>query len=287
MYNLLRSEEGRDHFTRKILSFTGKIISDDDGDGYIDTIVKYKNGTISDFALDANQDTEYDLEIVFESQGVPVNAVSFITGFNSKARIYWERYPFVNNAVLNEEEYFFRPADFQYTPLEFIELGGSGNISASLYPVLAPLNTDLSRRALVFACTRLTRPSVEFENGRETFFMERGIPLQSEEKISGGALNGGTASVTQFERGLPVIQHIDLDLDGRKETIRRFHRPLYVGSDWDFRQYRALIASSESDWSGDGRYITREVYRQDGSVVYSFDIDGSGEFNYSETGNER
>ena len=284
VYSLLRSEEGREHFTRKLLSFTGKIISDDDLDGYVDTIVSYNSGIIKNFALDKNQDTEYDLNIVFQSEGVPEKAVSFAAGHKSNARIFWERYPFVKNAVLNDEEYFFRPADFQYAPLKFVELGGSRNISASLYPVIAPLNIDLTRRALVFACSRLTRPSVEFENGMETFLMERGIPLQSEERISGV---NGTISVTQFERGLPVIQHIDLDIDGRKETTRRFHRPLFLGSGWDFREYRLLIASSESDWSGDGRHITREVYRQDGSVVYSFDIDGSGEFNYSETGNER
>ena len=115
--------------------------------------------------------------------------------------------------------------------------------------------------------------------------MERGIPLQAEEKPYGEILEGGTYSVTQFENGFPVIQHIDLDLDGRKETIRRFRRP--PPGAWDFLEYRRLIASSESDWSGDGRYITKEVYRQDGSVVYSFDIDGSGELNYSETRNER
>jgi len=287
VYNLLRSEEGRVYFTKKLLVFTGKIISDDDGDGYVDTIVKYKNGTISNFALDTNQDTDYDLEIVFESQGVPVSAVSYVTGINSKAKIYWERYPFVQSINLNEEEFLFQPAGFQFAPVEFAELGGSRNVSALLYPVLALKNIDLTRRALVLSCSRLTRPSVEFDKGRETFFMDKGIPLQSEERISGGVLNGKLVSVTEFERGLPVVQHIDLDLDGRMETIRRFHRPLYIGSDWDFREYRALIASSQSDWSGDGRYMTREVYRQDGSVVYSFDIDGGGELNYSETGNER
>jgi hypothetical protein len=46
--------------------------------------------------------------------------------------------------------------------------------------------------------------------------------------------------------------------------------------------YRLLIASSESDWTGEGRFMTGEVYLQDGSVVYSWDMDGSGIMNYSE-----
>jgi hypothetical protein len=46
--------------------------------------------------------------------------------------------------------------------------------------------------------------------------------------------------------------------------------------------YRALIASSESDWTGEGRFLTGEVYLQDGSVVYLWDMDGSGSMNFSE-----
>jgi hypothetical protein len=34
--------------------------------------------------------------------------------------------------------------------------------------------------------------------------------------------------------------------------------------------------SSESDWSGDGTFSTAELYQEDGSVVYTFDADGSG-----------
>ena len=283
VYSLLRSEEGRVYFTGKLLSFTGMITSDDDGDGYIDTKVKYRSGVISGFSLDANQDTADDLTVVFDSNGVPVSAVSGIAGFIAKAEIYWERYPFVQSAKLSDEEFLFRPADFQFAPLEFIELGGSRNTAGFLYAVPADQNIDLTRRILVMSCSLLTCSSVEFKNGRETFYMQRGIPVKSEITVPGEILNGDTASVTNFERGFPVIQYIDLDLDGRKETIRRFRRPA-SSDNWDFRSYLSLMASSESDWAGDGRYTTREVYREDGSVVYSFDMDGTGERNTSEIG---
>ena len=286
VYSLLRSEEGRVYFTGKLLSFSGMITSDDDHDGYIDTKVKYKSGVIIGFALDANQDASDDLTIVFDSNGVPVSAVSDIAGYKSQAKIYWERYPFVQSVELNDEEFLFRPADFKFMPLEFIELGGSGKIAGFLYAVPAYQNTDLTRRTLILSCSILSCPSVEFKNGRETFYMQRGIPLKSEVIIWGEVLNGDTASITNFERGYPIIQHIDLDLDGRKETIRYFRRPSSLNN-WDFRNYLSLMSSSESDWAGDGRYITKEVYREDGSVVYSFDIDGSGELNASETGNQR
>jgi len=133
----------------------------------------------------------------------------------------------------------------------------------------------LTRRALVSFCVSISRPSVEFDGAVERIFLERGIPLQAEE-----ILNGKQVSFTEFERGIPVIQRIDLDLDGRMETVRRFRPP---GPDFNETfDYRSLIASSESGW-GDERYMTGEMYLQDGSVVYLWDIDGSGIMDYFET----
>jgi hypothetical protein len=94
-------------------------------------------------------------------------------------------------------------------------------------------------------------------------------------------------SVTEFERGSPVIQYVDMDMDGRMETIRRFRPPSP-----DFQEnfdIRKLLASSESDWTGDGHHKTGEVYREDGSVVYTWDMDRSGVMNYyyeTESGKE-
>jgi hypothetical protein len=53
---------------------------------------------------------------------------------------------------------------------------------------------------------------------------------------------------------------LDMDLDGRMETVRRF----------DTNGLR----SSEN-----GR--NAELYREDGSIVYSWDLDGDGKHDYS------
>jgi hypothetical protein len=70
------------------------------------------------------------------------------------------------------------------------------------------------------------------------------------------------------------------------ETVRRFRRPQ---PPWDPLDYRSLIASSQSDWNGDGTYTTGEVYPADGSVVYSWDMDGDGirEHLETKTGNQQ
>jgi hypothetical protein len=105
------------------------------------------------------------------------------------------------------------------------------------------------------------RPSVEFEGGVEHIYLMKGVPVRAEDM-----LNGQIVSVTEFENGRPVVRHLDLDLDGRMETVRHFRVSDGQGG----------LVSSESDWSGDGTFSTAELYQEDGSVVYTFDADGSG-----------
>ncbi|MCL2804585.1 MAG: hypothetical protein FWD26_01420 [Treponema sp.] len=276
IYNLLRSEEGREYFTRKLLSFTGFISTDNDRDGYIESSVFFNEGSPEQFVYYMSQNNVYNFIINFSR--APQKASVYIAGI--KSELEWERYPSVGQVTMDKEIFKFRPADFQYAPVSFIVLGGSRNRAGLSFPVPAYQYVDLTYRTLVSYCSSLSRPSVEFDGATETFYMERGIPLLAVE-----TLNGKQLSVTEFQRGLPVIQHIDLDMDGRMETIRRFRSlDVVAAGGIDFLDYRSLIVSSESDWSGDGKHKTKEMYLPDGSVVYLWDMDSSGEMNYSQTG---
>jgi len=278
VYKLLRSDEGRDFFTQKLLAFNGGIFSDDDFDGNIDTVAYYHYGVIQEFTLDRDQDNTAELRIIFLS-GKPVSAVCFSPVEAAITEVVWERYPSVEKAVFAQERFSFRPADLQFQPVSFITLGGSLRHSGINYPVLS-FQSDLTRRTLISFCESVTRPSVEFEGAFEKIFFERGFPVQAVETRDGQYL-----SITSFEKGIPVVQYIDLDADGRMETIRSFHRPgqNYPWPDsGEMYDYHKLIASSESDWTGEGRFKTGEIYMQDGSVIYLWDIDGSGNMNYSE-----
>jgi hypothetical protein len=272
---LLRSEMGRDLFTQNLLVFSGTIISDDDNDGYIDSITNYRSGIIQECAFDTDQDNVSELRIKFLA-GIPVSAQYLTSGQISQ--IIWERYPSVERTVIADENFSFRPAHFQFQPVSFIVLGGSGIYAGLPYPVMSN-NLDLTRRTFVSFCVDITRPSVEFKGAVEKIFFERGIPVQAVEII-----NGQYISFTEFERGIPVIQYVDLDVDGRMETVRRFYRP-GVNYPWPDENekfdYRKLISSSESDWMGKGKYKTGEVYLQNGVVVYLWDVDGSGVMDYS------
>jgi hypothetical protein len=275
VFDLLRSEEGRDYFTQKLLSYTGIISFDIDTSGYAEACVYYEAGVIRQAIFDINRTGIADLRISFGMDSVPVSAEQSVFNEPLQALIEWERYPSVRQITLAKEAFLFRPADFQFAPVAFIDLGGSKNHAGLAYPQLAYQNIDLTRRTYVSFCASLRRPSEEFPGAEEEIFFERGIPRRAVE-----TLNGKQVSITEFERGAPVIQHLDFDLDGRMETIRRFHRPGPA-----FEQtfnYRDLIASSESDWTGEGIYKTAEVFQQDGSVVYLWDMDGSGTMDYSE-----
>ena len=272
VYALLKSEEGRDLFTRKLLAFSGEIISDDDDDDYIEGRAFYNSGIISQYSYDRNQSGVVDILISFAADGIPQRIHFFGAGLPFEAFLDWERYPSVRLLFSASDELFlFRPADFQYAPVTFIEIGGSESYRGLFFPV--PSHYEITRRTLVSSCVSLSRASLEFDGAVETIYLERGIPLRSVE-----TLDEMQVSVTEFERGSPVIQYVDMDMDGRMETIRRFFPPSP-----DFQEnldIRKLLASSESDWTGDGRYKTGEVYRQDGSVVYTWDMDGSGIMNF-------
>jgi hypothetical protein len=272
---LLRSQIGRNMFAQYLLTFSGAIISDDDNDGIIDNITYYRSGVIEGFAFDTDQDNVPELQIKYLA-GIPVSAQYLTSGQISQ--IVWERYPSVERAVFADENFSFRPADFQFQPVSYIVLGSSEMYSGLPYPVLS-YKLELTRRTFISFCVSMTRPSVEFKNAVERIFFERGIPIQAVEITDGKYI-----SFTEFERGIPVIQYLDLDVDGRMETVRRFYRP-GVNYPWpdenEKYDYRKLISSSESDWTGSGRYKTGEVYMQDGAVVYLWDIDGSGVIDYS------
>jgi len=277
-YKLLRSEEGRDIFTRKLITFSGLIIVDDDNDGYIENFVHYKEGFI-----DYSGNEIFDLVVNFGLDNNPEKALTFISKYDTPSKnnfiiLQWERYPSVKLAELEKEKFNFGPAVFSYAPIKFIKLGGSDKLTGLLYPEPDYQYIVITYKALLSYCSSYSRPSLEIDGAAETIYMDKGVILRAVE-----TLNGQQVSVTEFEKGLPVVQRIDLDLDGRMETIRRFRRPPPGYAPESILNYRSLIASSESDWTGDGVFNTKEVYLPNGSVVYSYDMDGSGEMNYSET----
>ncbi|MDR0456353.1 MAG: hypothetical protein LBH20_06695 [Treponema sp.] len=272
--NLLRSEEGRDHLVRRLHSFTGAITDDEDGDGYAESRAVYRQGNLQEYYCDTDQDGITDLFISFNA-GTPQRAeLATLPAFlpmqkngRAEALIVWERYPAVQRAVLENENYLPAPGGFQFAPVNFVELGATDNYAGLLFPRRDSFGPGISRRMLALFAASVQRPSAEFEGGVEQVFLERGIPFRAEV-----TLNGMVVSVTEFENGYPLVQRLDLDMDGRMETVRRFRKTASGG--------QSVLQSSESDWNGGGVFSTAERYREDGSSIYSWDLDGDGKREY-------
>ena len=280
VFALLRSEEDRNFFLQKLVSYSGIIPADDDEDGYPESRAVYTDGMLREYYYDADQDGIPDLFISFNN-GDPQWAQMILTLDqntlkDSAALILWERYPSVLRVEFDKAVYFPRPADFQFSPVSFTELSGNINYAGLLYPVPEFANIDPGLlRMLVFNSLQIQRPSAEFEDAVEWIDLDRGIPWRATE-----ILDGKPVSITEYEQGRPVLQRVDLDFDSRMETIRYFRKMEY--SENELLGYQKIVELSESDWNGDGLYEYAEEYLLDGSVVYSWDLDGNGVRNYSE-----
>jgi len=267
VWKLLRSEKGRNHLALKLKAFSGSITEDEDHDGYVDSRAVYKHGVLEEYYFDADQDGLEDVAIIFNSGNPQWARMPALP-----AVVYWESYPSVQRAVFGSGLYLPAPGGFRFAPLGFIEICASDSTPGLLYPQREPLQQGITRRMLASFAVSVQQPSVEFAGGIEHIYLENGIPVNAEV-----ILNNKTVSFTEFENGRPVIQWLDLDLDGRMETVRRFRKNIFTGRsalNWDDLQgrlsqpdFRQLLESSESDWNGDGKFESGELYREDGSVV--------------------
>jgi hypothetical protein len=285
VWKLLRGAEGREYYRRNLLAFSGVIILDRDRDGIPESEARYLNGMLQSFGWDADQDGLNELEVYFEAgdflarafvaesmPGTGVFALPRSGEERGKFTVRWERYPAVLETEFNGESYIPGPGAFLYRPFRFADLPGGP--PGLLYPLPETDYSPLTRRTLVSFAVEIRRPSLEFPGAEERIELEEGIALNSAEYLDGSAV-----SQTRYLRGRPVQQRLDLDLDGRMETRRRFKQE--IGREEALREDRfpwdipAIIEYTESDWDGDGIYESAEEYGP-GGVVPSWDLDGDG-----------
>ena len=248
VWDLLRQESMKTAFRRSLSVYTGLISEDSDHDGIPETHARYSEGLLEYAIYDVNQNGMNDLVIHFEA-GDPRRAMVLLPPESSaglrpeasrkQAQLVWERYPAVLEVELDGARYIPRPLDLHFAPVLFVELMGSG----VLFPRRDPLAPLLTRRVLVSQALRVERPSLEFSGGIEVVELNQGIPVRAREYV--GNL---MVSETEFLRGRPQLQRVDLDFDGRMETVRHFrrqYRTVELEELWDFdRDYDYVV----SDW---------------------------------------
>jgi hypothetical protein len=274
VWSLLRNQEGRNFFRQYLLRFSGIIAGDADGDGRYEARTRYVNGTVREYFWDADQDGLLEMHISFSSGGSPVSAEQETEG--GRIVVQWERYPAVLQAELNGVTYVPRPEDFFFTPIRFSELTGGRGEPGLLYPEVEISQIRLTQRTLVSFALTIIRPSQEFSGGFEHVELDRGIPRRALEM-----LDGRMVAVTEFTLGRPRLQRLDLDLDGRMETLRRF-REGRAAEEGDPLGYEKILEMVETDRDRDGLYEIGEQFLPDGTIIYSWDTDGDGVRDFSE-----
>jgi hypothetical protein len=264
IWDELRTGESRGLFRRNLSGFSGVITEDTNRDGTNEYSVNYREGRILGCFFDVNQDGFMESAVYFEA-GEPGRAEWAAAAESSPAywppaeeavqriSIRWEQYP----AVLETEQagvrYIQRPGAFLFAPFRFIELPGGVPVPGNglLYPERESA-AAITRRALVSSALRLERQSREFPGAVETVELEGSIPVRAAEYLEGRAV-----SITHFFRGRPVFQQVDLNLDGRMETMRFFRRPPPEEDPasldpLELLDYSFDFERAESDWDGDG-----------------------------------
>ncbi|MDR1148332.1 MAG: type III polyketide synthase [Spirochaetaceae bacterium] len=250
VWDLLRTDAARDLMRGDLLSFSGVITGDTNWDGVVDSRAGYVLGVPVSYSRDADQDGVNELSLVFED-GWPVSAaLAYVDDAGTKVdrvSIVWDIYPALREAVWGDTRYLFRPMEFNYSAARFETLGGTGGI---LLPDADMPSGGFSRRAALSYAYLIERPGRNFPGGIERIECNAGVVLSSKEYV-----DGVLCAETNYENGMPVFQRIDLDLDGRMETMRRF-RP---AGDAALSSEIEVIEVIESDWDGDGFVEYRET----------------------------
>jgi len=186
----------------KLRSFSGEITEDEDMDGIFENRAVYKQGILQEYFHDADQDGSNDTIVFFKDGEIQLAEIFSLPAKETgrlSAVVSWEQYPSVQQIVLGKETYFFAPRAFQYAAVELIDIGGL------IFPQINLFSQGLTELMLYSFASSVERPSPDFEGGIEYLMLEDGVPVRSEIKV-----NDKTVSLTVFEKGIPVIQRIDL-----------------------------------------------------------------------------
>jgi len=146
-----------------------------------------------------------------------------------------------------------RPLDFFFTPVRFVPLVYGGPD----YPQKEAFPPVLTERSLLSSSIILEQPSDFFTGGTERIELVDGIPVKSTIHI-----NGKKVSDKTYQLGQPLVEYLDMDMDGRMETIRRYDS--------------GRLVLTESDWDGDGLYEYAEIPQSDGTIKKFWDFDKDG-----------
>lgn len=253
---LLSSDDNRNRFKEACLGFSGMIWTDDDRDGFPESITRYEAGLPVGWVLDRDQDGRPEVDVAFAS-GEPRSAVAHVG--STTLTMSYAPWPHVNRVEfadsVGRRAYAMGPAVFASPIVRFAAMLENAGAPYLVRPDDAPLPTERGVAGQAYA--------VESHDagGTSTAELYDGIPTQLWWRDAYG--KSGNAV---YNAGLPSDERIDIDGDGRTEARRVWGRapdgtaqPLYI----------------EVDFNGDGLYEYRETLVEPLLKAWDYDSDGA------------
>lgn len=242
----------RESIANRLDGYEGIVTDDANGDGIIDSWVRYRLGRPVEAVFDPNQDGYPDYSVACDL-GEP----AVITVGREKTVVTYDKYPAVRAVTVGEREYTMKPLALSWAPVEWIreDLGFDGNAFYTI--ALTGRDVPLTERLLAGF-------SAFYREGDNTrVILENGIPVSSETREKGRVL-----SWTSYKRGYPALTKTDYDGDGYFETTATYTP-------------QGALASVEADRNGNRRVEYREDYSADGTIRFRWDSDENGVYEIS------
>jgi len=285
LVDLLGTATGRQRLSSLLGAYTGRILVDRDGDGYAEETALYSAGRLVSWKGDEDQDGLAELSMSF-NEGVPADLVVVLEDCRVEAR--YANYPYVGSLEFvpakacaglaslvrpadavdgmdsggglegrADETYYFAPEAFILRPLS-LQAFPAASDPAMFVPGLLPMPSP-TRTAAAGAALRLEST---VSGIKDRIDLDRGIPLRRT-RYAGGK----PYAILDYARGLPGIERVDADGDGRFE-MQRGYLPGADASD-------ASIAWARIDADGDGIFEYREEMTFPFRKEWDLDSNGS------------
>ncbi len=229
--------------------YEGVITDDADGDGIVDSRIRYRLGRPVEATFDTNQDGYPEFAVSCDLGEPATIAVG-----KAEAVVHYDRYPAVRAVSSGGREYVMKPLALSWAPVEWVreDFGFTGNAFYTIKTVGSA--APLTERLLAGSASCYT------DGDSSRVDLENGIPVSAERRE-----NGRIVSWTSYKRGFPSLEKADLDRDGYFETTSTFDE-------------RGNLVTVEADRNGNRRAEYREEYLATGALVKRWDSDENGAF---------
>lgn len=278
----LQSGEGMVSFSDAASRYTGILGSDSDGDGFFEVRSTYRDGRIVSWDLDFDQNGVHEASLQFRDD-LPESGRMTLAG----AEVVFEygEYPYLSRALYRTaagvREYLFSPDALAFVAVELYSGPGRGAGEG-----FAPRRTDApfpTETACATAAFRVTARPADSGATVSVTDLDRGIPVLGRIRTA-----DGRDGILVYSGGVPRYELADMDGDGIYESrylyasdsdargSRTGSSPIRFEADFDldgiFEYKENLTFPFERTWDydGDGRPDARATTLGDGGELREF-----------------